>query len=209
MSQQPYGQPQPPYQQPPFYPPVQPPKKKRNPLLLGCGIGACVLLVLIIAIVIISSALSSKASPNTGSTTTGTSTQPPTSATTFKVGQSVSVGSTWQITVLSARTSTGSQFNAPKAGNVFLIVTISAKNISSQSQDMSSLAQWNLADTSGQKYNATIDPDAGATLDGAVASGMPSKGVIVYEVPKSTHNFTLSFQSDITSSDQTIWTISV
>jgi hypothetical protein len=83
------------------------------------------------------------------------------------------------------------------------------KNISSQSQNMSSGLQWTLQDSTGQKYNLTIDPDAGATLDGAVAAGAPLKGVIAYEVPKTLHSFTLSFQNDITSSDQSIWNITV
>jgi hypothetical protein len=53
----------------------------------------------------------------------------------------------------------------------------------------------------------TIYPDAGATLDGKVAAGSLLKGSIVYEVPASMHQFTLSFEPDITSPGQTIWDI--
>lgn len=127
----------------------------------------------------------------------------------FKVGQQVKVGTTWMVTVDSTNTSTGSPYNTPKAGNVYLIVTVSLKNMSSQEQNVSSIMQFNLQDSSGQKYTETIDPDAGATLDGKVEAGSPLKGVIVYEVPKSMHSYQLSFQADITSEGQTLWDLSI
>ena len=74
---------------------------------------------------------------------------------------------------------------------------------------MSSLVQWNLQDSTGQKYDVGLNSDAGAGLDGAVAAGRPLKGVLVYEVPKTVKAFTLSFQNDITSNDQTFWDITV
>lgn len=127
----------------------------------------------------------------------------------FKVGQQVKVGSTWMVTVDSVKTSTGSTYNTPKAGNVFMVVTVSVKNMSSQEQNVSSLVQFNLQDSTGQKYTETIDTDAGATLDGKVEAGSPLKGVIVYEVPKSMHSYQFSFQSDITSDGQTLWDLSI
>ena len=72
----------------------------------------------------------------------------------------------WQITINSAKTSHGSEFNQPKSGNVFLILQITAKNLSASEQNISSLVQFTLTDASGQKYNQTIDSDAGAGLDG-------------------------------------------
>lgn len=128
----------------------------------------------------------------------------------YKVGQTVTVGNTWQVTVLTAQTSAGSQFNTPqKAGDVFLVFTISVKNISSQSQTMSSALLWTVQDSTGQKYDETIDADAGSTLDGTVRVGSLLKGAIAYEVPKSIKSFTLSFQPDITSTDVTTWNITV
>jgi len=121
----------------------------------------------------------------------------------------VNVGSTWQATVISAKTSTGSEFYKPTSGNVYLIFVISMKNVSSSEQDVSSLVQFSLQDASGQKYTETIDPDAGATLDGKVEAGSPLKGSIVYEVPEATKQFTLAFEASITDPGQTIWDISV
>ena len=240
MSQQPPNYPQEPYQsqpqqyqpdqpqqnygpsqqQQPYYPqqpmmPMQPPKKKhtgRN-VFLGCGGAFVALIVIIIIVVVASNANAPKAVGtivNTTATTGGQATTAPATQSTFKVGQVVSVASTWQITVLSAKTSGPGQVNTLQhPGDQYVVVTISVKNISGQSQNMSSALSWSLQDSTGQKYNLTIDPDAGATLDGAVAAGMPLKGVIAYEVPKTLHSFTLSFQNDITSTDQTIWAITV
>lgn len=156
-------------------------------------------------------ACGASSSANSGSTTTNTA-PAPTSAPVqhFKVGQSVNVGSTWTINVEKATTSTGNDIDKPqKSGDVFLILTISMKNISSQEQNVSSALQYTLQDTDGQKYDETIYTDAGATLDGKVEAGSPLKGTITYEVPSSTKKYTLSFQNDITSTGQTIWDISV
>ena len=124
------------------------------------------------------------------------------------MGQVVKVGDTWDVTVNSAKTSTGSGFYKPqKSGDTFLIFSITVKNLSSQEQDISSVLSFNLLDSTGQKYTETIYPDAGATLDGKVAAGSLLKGVIVYEVPANMHQYTLSFQADIASAGQTIWDI--
>jgi hypothetical protein len=148
---------------------------------------------------------------NTGTAVTATS-QPSTPvkpASHFHIGQLISVGKTWQVQVVSVKTSNGGEFLKPKSGNVYLIVTIAVKNISQEEQNISSLAQFHLQDASGQEYTATIDPDAGATLDGKVEAGSPRRGVIVYEVPKAVKGFTLGFEADLASSGQTIWDIKV
>ena len=43
--------------------------------------------------------------------------------------------------------------------------------------------------------------------DGKVEAGAPLRGQLVYEIPTSMKDYTLSFQADITSSGQTIWDI--
>jgi Domain of unknown function (DUF4352) len=148
---------------------------------------------------------------NTGAANTPSSGNTPTSTTQhFKVGNQVKVGNNWIITVNSAKTDAGSEFNKPqKANDVFLIFSISAKNASSQEQIISSFAQFTLLDSTGQKYDLTIDTDAGSTLDGKVEAGQTLKGAIAYEVPKTMHAFTLGFEADITSPGQTIWDIKV
>lgn len=206
--------------QPGMYPPPQQPLKKKHT-------GRNVLIVVIALIVALAAcggiiaAVSNGAKSNTGTTSppSSSSTQVTTQATsapaqtgsqTFKIGQVVTVGNTWQITVLSATTSSGGEFNTlQKPSDVYLLVAVSMKNISGQEQDVSSLIQWGLKDSAGQTYNETIDPNAPATPDGKVEAGSMLKGTIAYEVPKSMKSFTLSFQNDITSTGEILWAITV
>jgi hypothetical protein len=212
-----YASSQPPQFQPTMIAPPQPPKQKHTGRNLAIGCGSAIVLLLLIIIIAAISTSGHNANTGTAVTTTNQTTTSATQASsastqssTFAVGQTVSVGGLWQIVVTDAKTSTGSQYNTPqKSGDVFLVVAIAVKNISGQSQDMSSDLQWSLTDTTGQKYDIGIDPDAGATLDGSVAANAPFKGVITFEVPKTIHNFVLAFQPDITSSDQTLWNITV
>ncbi len=151
-------------------------------------------------------------STNTGTAVTSTGNTPaPTVAPAkhFTVGQTVKVGDTWQIVVNSAKESAGSAYFKPKSGNAYLIVTVSAKNLSASEQVISSLVQFHLQDTNGQEYQIAIDPDAGATLDGKVEAGSPRKGVLTYEVPKGTKSFTLGFENSIVDQGQTIWDIHI
>lgn len=148
-------------------------------------------------------------SANAGATTTGSSSN--TSSSTdkhFKVGDQVKVGDTFVVTVNSVKTSDGDDFSKPKSGNTFLVVDVSIKNVSSKEQNLSSLLQFTLKDSAGQKYSETIL--VGATPpDGKLAAGDIVKGQIAYEVSAAQHSFTLSFVADIISSGQTVWDLKV
>ena len=197
--------------------PPQPTERKKSKLPII--IGGIVVLVLF-ACVGLSVLASHMSSPNT-STTTNTSslnnnsTSETTSTTVptnkhYNQTDAVQVGNIYDIKIVSVKTSTGSQlFQPQKAGDVFLVFVIKVKNISSQEQAVSSLLSFTLQDTNGQKYNETIDPDAGATLDGKIEPGSLLQGSIVYEVPSSVKNFTLAFQASILDTGQVIWNINV
>ena len=92
---------------------------------------------------------------------------------------------------------------------MFLIFVIKVKNISSQEQTISSALNFTLQDTNGQKYDETIDTNAGSTLDGKVEPNSPLQGSIVYEVPASTKTFTLGFEADVFAQGQVIWDVNV
>jgi hypothetical protein len=96
-----------------------------------------------------------------------------------------------------------------KVGDTYLVVNISLTNLSNQEQSISSALNFTLQDSTGQKYDESIDTNAGATPDGKVAAGSPLRGSVAYEVPSSTKKFTLSFAPDITSSGQSIWDLSL
>ena len=158
--------------------------------------------------VIIGALLACGASTNTG-TTTGNTTPAATPGAHFKVGDTVTVGSTWKAVVNSVKTDDGGQYSALKPGNTYLVVDISLTNLSDKEQNVSSALNFTLQDSTGQKYTESIDPNAGATLDGKVSVGSPLRGVIAYEVPSSTKSFVLNFVPDITGTGQTTWDLSL
>ena len=143
--------------------------------------------------------------------TSATATATPTPSTHhFMVGETVKVGDTWNVTITSAKTSPSGQYVHPqKAGDVFLVFDVTVKNISTQEQNISSIAQFHLTDASGQQYMAAYDDAAAPTLDGKVEAGSPLKGYVTFEVPSSVKAFLLSFEAVLFSPGQTIWDIHV
>lgn len=202
--QQPGGYPPPGYA-PQFSPPQ--PAKKRNPLLIIGGIvgGLIILCCVGVLVLVAANGNGGATSSNTGTNvndnqTTATST----TAKHFKAGDQVKVGDTYIVTVNSVKTSKGDEILQPKAGNVYLIVDVTVKNISSKEQDLSSLLQFTLKDATGQKYDETIVTNA-TPPDGKIEAGDQVRGQIAYEVPSAQKSFTLAFEADIISGGQTIW----
>jgi hypothetical protein len=149
---------------------------------------------------------------NTGTATTSNSTNSTTSNSApqhFKVGDTVKVGDTWQVVVNSVKTDNGGQFSGLKSGDTYLVADVSLTNLSSTEQNVSSVLFFTLQDSTGQKYNETVDPNASATLDGKVSAGSPLRGSLVYEVPASMKSFVLNFAPNIAGSGQTTWDITV
>lgn len=120
----------------------------------------------------------------------------PTSQTTTgngKVGQAVQAGPNYAVTVNSVKTSSGDSVFSPKAGNTYLVIDVTVKNTSSSSQDVSSLINFELQDSTGQKYTEAFT-DIGTPPDQTgLAPGGLIRGQLVYEVPTSMHQFTLSY----------------
>lgn len=147
---------------------------------------------------------------NTGTAVTATASEAtPTPAAHFKIGQTVKVGTTWQIIVHGAKASPGGQFDSLKAGDAYLEIDVSLKNITAKEQNTSSLIDWNIQDSTGQKYSSSFASDAPSGPDGKVEAGSTLRGTLVYEVPKAEKHYTLSFAPDLLSSGQTIWDITV
>lgn len=146
---------------------------------------------------------------NAGSLTTGGSSSSSSTAKHFKVGDQVKVGDTWVVTINSAKLHGPTEFDQPKAGDTYLVVDITFKNVSSEEQNLSSLLQMDLKDATGQKYTDAIVGFASSTPDGKVAAGDLLRGQVVYEVPKAQKAFTFDFEADVVSGGQTIWDINV
>lgn len=115
----------------------------------------------------------------------------------------------WDVEILSVKTSQGGQYSKPqKAGDVFLVFIVKVKNIASQEETVSSLVQFSLLDSTGQKYTETFFSDAPAALDGKVEPNAVQQGSLVYEVPAGEHRFELHFQV-LFVTGQIIWNIEI
>ncbi len=139
-------------------------------------------------------------------TVTGTVTSAP-QAKHFKVGEQVKI-SYWVVTINSAKTSAGTSFDKPQNGQ-YLILDITFKNTDSQSHTISSIIQFQFQDSTGQKYNGQITTLKGVTPpDGDVQAGSQARGQVVYDVPKSEHNFTFTFTPDL-GDNAAVWDIAI
>src|SRR5579859_8135199 len=177
------------------------------------------ILALIGALVIGYAAGSSRSS---GTTATITSAQPTTlpaarntsapaqSTQHFSVGQTIKTGDgDWEITINGVKTSQGQDFSTPKAGNIFLLIDVTLKNTSKQTQQVSNLAMFTLRDLGGLEYTQTILPSAQAAPNGQADPGQPIRGTLPFEVPTSQHAFTLAFIGHLADTQQVLFDIKV
>lgn len=219
-STQPYpAQPFPPQGQwpgampPPQMPPQAPKKRSKLIWILG-GVIAVVLVCCIAGIAVVANG--SKNSPNnTASNPTTVSTSAPTTVPTqkpsaghHKVGDTISTA-TWQVTINTASVYAGdpNQFEVPKDGDTFLVVEGTFKNLTSQSQTLSTLVFFELQDAQGNKYNDALLTSV-TPPDGAVLANGPAHGKWGYEVPTNTHAFVLVFTDDFGQTTY-VWDISI
>ena len=187
--------------------PLQPQRKNKNVLAFigGCSV---VTVVIVVIVFVVLSIINSFSTTSSSSATTTSSTQNTNVTHHFTVGQTATIGNTWEITVRSAKTSHGDQYTTPSADNEYLIIDVSAKNISQQEQSLSSIANFSLQDATGQQYTETLLSSATAP-DGKVEAGGLLRGQLVYEVPATQTDFTFHFQADIITGGLTTWDIHV
>src|SRR5579863_9254746 len=100
------------------------------------------MLGVLVAIAAVIMACGGSSTSNTGSLTTGGGSST-TSAKHYKVGDQVSVGGIYTVTVNSAQTHAATDFDQPAAGNTYLVINVTLKNTSSSEQNLSSLLQFN------------------------------------------------------------------
>lgn len=203
------------YQQPGM--PGGPPKSNSRTLIIVCIALLCIVIVGAIAAALIvthrsnttnagtpTTVVNTSASPTTDtgnpSPTVGTTATPPTTGGggggSGTIGQQVPAGQNWVVTVNSVSTSGGDSVVQPKAGDTFLVVDLTLKNVSSTQQLVSSLLDFTLQDSNGGKFNETITSAQPPPPDGNVAAGQSLEGKIFYEVPTTIHQFMFSFAYD-------------
>ncbi|MDQ2903326.1 MAG: DUF4352 domain-containing protein [Ktedonobacteraceae bacterium] len=214
--------------QPPYYQPMMPPPppKKRNGWLIGIIVGVVVLLVACSVIGFFAFRAIGQTAANINSLATITvpaitpqATDQATSQTTpqgpsqssqhHQVGETIAADATWTVTVHSVKTSQGTDIEKPDAGKTYLLIDVTVKNTSSQSQPSSSLLQFTLRDSSGQQINETIATFVPNAPNGNVEAGGQIRGTLVYQVPTGTNTYTLAFDPSLTSQTSVIWDIHV
>jgi len=113
----------------------------------------------------------------------------------YKLGDVVQVDQNWNVTINSVSISQGDEFNTPKHGNEYILITMTFKNISNNQQSASTFLSMNLRGLDGMNYKQSLFYSGDQSPpDGTVLSGMSSKGVISFEVPVSVHEFNLQYQ---------------
>jgi len=122
----------------------------------------------------------------------------------FKIGERVEMGEL-VITVNSVVDSQGSEFLKPAAGHVFKIVDCTIENLSDQSQAISSLMMFKMADSEGYNYNVTITDSSKPSLDGELGPGRKMRGEIAFEVPTDATGLELIFEPNILGFGQAIF----
>jgi hypothetical protein len=113
----------------------------------------------------------------------------------------------WDVTVDSITTSQGEDYNQPKAGDVFVIVLLTAKNTDSATQTIS-VIDFTLRSSDGTTYSFAFLSNVPA-ISGDVLSGQQIKGGEVFEVPASVHDFELQFDADFDPNNTVQWNLSV
>ncbi len=147
--------------------------------------------------------------PTVGDTPTSSGITPTSQTTTGngKIGQVVQAGPNYAVTVNSVKTSTGDSVFSPKSGNIYLVIDVTVKNTSASPQDVSSFIDFELQDSTGQKYEETFT-DIGTPPD---QTGLPAgrliRGQLVYEVPASMHQFTFSYLDFLGNATLATWDI--
>ena len=215
----PNQQEQPMYQPPQSVPPKLTPKPKRRRLWIILGV---IVAILVIGTIVLASQIpaatpgitpqathpATQATQPAAAPTTQPATQPP-QVNTNSIGKAVQVSGTWLVTVNSAKTTNGDQFDTPKTGNTYLVVDVTLQNTSSTNQVVSSFIMFSLKDSTGQQYTQTFTSFAKASPDGTLKPNSLLRGQMVYEVPTSVHMFTFSFQSDFIGNDFTEWPLAI
>ena len=184
--------------------------KKGHPILIG-------VLVLIVIVAIIGSiggndepkkveASTPPQSENTTPTQESDSTAPAQSdekedKNAFLVGETAELKGV-QVTLVSVTESTGSEYNTPTDGNVFVLCEFEIANNSDTEINISSLMSFDAyCDDYGCTLSLTalIEKGNKNQLDGTVAAGKKFNGVVGYEVPTDWNELEINFTPDFWS----------
>ena len=124
----------------------------------------------------------------------------------YGIGQTADINNI-QTTLVSATESSGSEFNTPSEGNVFVLLEFEIANNSDDEISISSLMSFDAYcdDYSiSTSLSGALETDK-SSLDGTVASGKKLNGVIAYEVPADWSEIEVHFTADYWSGDDIVF----
>lgn len=172
---------------------------------------------LVLAFVVLVLLACGEASPgNSGSTidkTAASATSAP--AKVFKPGDPVNVGSTWLVTIGSTSKPAPDDFNQPGAGNEFVAVEVTMKNLSSQPQDSAPTTDWILRDQQGTQVSTNDMDDFDSSSPaypaprGTIPAGQQVHGYLVFQVSTTSASYTLTFQPNLFDNTLAQWALTL
>lgn len=128
-------------------------------------------------------------------------------AKTFKVGDSVELKGV-VVTFLGVTENTGSTYNKPEDGNVFVLCEFEIVNNSKEELAVSSIMSFKAycddyaCDLS---FGALMEKGNKDQLDGSVAAGKKMKGVVGYEVPANWKELEVQYSLNILYDDMIVF----
>lgn len=126
---------------------------------------------------------------------------------TFKLGDSVEYKDV-VITFVGVTESTGSDFNKPADGNVFVLCEFEIVNNSKEELAVSSMMSFSAyCDDYSCDYSigALLEKGNKDQLDGSVAAGKKMKGVVGYEVPSNWKELEIQYTLDLLDSTKIVF----
>lgn len=114
-----------------------------------------------------------------------------------------------QVTLTDYKESTGSEYNKPTDGNVFLMAEFEIANNTEKELAISSALSFDAyADDYALNFSfSALMEKEGNQLDGTIAAGKKLKGWIGWEVPADYQNVEIHFTDNVWSSDKFVFVI--
>lgn len=131
----------------------------------------------------------------------------PAEDTIFTVGDTVALNDI-TVTLISVTESTGSKYNKPADGKVFVLCELEITNNSSEELTVSSMLSFEAyCDDYACDYSlsALLAKGDQNQLDGTIASGKKMHGVIGYEVPTDWTQLEIQYTLDVWSDDKIVF----
>ncbi len=120
-------------------------------------------------------------------------------AASYQLGQTASVGDL-RVTLDTVSEAALVPDNLPQAGNRFLVVHVTIKNVGQAALQVTALSETNLKDGAGNSYgfdplaNALPALGAGAGFDAEIPAGGTHAGLVAYQVPANAGDLIWIFQ---------------